>query len=85
MPSRRPLHPIVNEVLTTGLKIGARAAARAFDSLLHDAAKGLGFAEENVDKTRRNLRRKVEASGVSMKEPPPPRPRGSAADDDWED
>lgn len=45
-----------------GLGVGARAVAKAFDSLLKDAAVGLGAAEERVQKVRRNVHRKVQES-----------------------
>jgi hypothetical protein len=63
---RKPLHPLVTQALMTGLHIGARAAARAVDSLLKDAAAGLGAAEDRVHRTRRNIKRKVKDSGVSL-------------------
>jgi hypothetical protein len=65
MPPRK-LHPLVNEALFVGLRAGARAAARALDSLLSDTAKGLGIAEEKIAATRATIKRKVRDSGVQV-------------------
>lgn len=72
MPPRppKPIHPLVAEGLRIGLTMGARAAARAFDSLMKDVEMGLGAAEKKVRKGRQTLRRKVKASGVPLKDPP---------------
>jgi hypothetical protein len=70
MAFKRPLHPLVQQGLLMALAVGARAAARAVDSLLKDAAMGLGAAEDRVQKTRRNIKRKVRQSGVRLEDPP---------------
>lgn len=72
MPPRK-LHPLVNEAILVGLKTGARAAARALDSLLSDTAKGLGIAEEKIAGAREKLKRNVRDSGVEVDE-----------EEDWE-
>jgi hypothetical protein len=69
-PPPKPMHPLAAEALRVGLTMGARAAARAFDSLLKDVEIGLGEAAEKVRGGRKNLRRKVKASGVPLKDPP---------------
>lgn len=70
MAFRRPLHPLIQQGLFLALSVGARAAARAVDSVLKDAAAGLGAAEDRVQKTRKNIKKKVRQSGVRLEDPP---------------
>jgi hypothetical protein len=68
MAFKKPLHPLVQQGLLMALAVGARAAARAVDSVLKDAAVGLGAAEKRVQKTRKNIKRKVRQSGVRLED-----------------
>jgi hypothetical protein len=61
MPARK-IHPLVGDLLQEALRVGAKAAARAFDSVLEDAAGGLAGAEKKVSRARKSLLRKVKES-----------------------
>jgi hypothetical protein len=67
MAQSKPLHPLAREALMVGLRMAARATAKAFDSLLKDTASGLGAAERKVQRTRQKIKKKVQASFT----PPP--------------
>jgi hypothetical protein len=56
------MHPLLQELLIQGLRAGGRAAAKAADSMLEDASRGLEGATRRVSRARRTLRRRVEES-----------------------
>lgn len=56
------LHPLATSVFLVALNVGARAAAKAFDSVLKDVGEGFEKGAKTTKRARSKLRKKVRES-----------------------